>query len=136
MQLIPTIISGGAGSRLWPASRAHRPKPFMKIGGSGRSLLQQTFLRAAALQDVIEILTVTGQDLLRATQAEYHLVNSHGLKAPFILEPFGRNTAAAVAIAALRCVQAHGADSIMLVLPADHLIENQQTFAEIGRAHV
>ena len=130
MKLIPTIICGGAGSRLWPASQAHRPKPFMKIGKEGRSLLQQTFLRAATLPDVTEILTVTGADLLRATRDEFRQVNNGALKTPFILEPFGRNTAAAVAIAALDCVQSHGEDSVMLVLPADHLIENQQAFAE------
>jgi mannose-1-phosphate guanylyltransferase / mannose-6-phosphate isomerase len=129
MQLVPTIICGGAGARLWPASQAHRPKPFMKIGKDGRSLLQQTFLRAATLPDVAEILTVTGADLLQATRDEFGQVNNGSLKTPFILEPFGRNTAAAIAIAALHCVQAHGEDSVMLVLPADHLIENQQAFA-------
>ena len=102
----------------------------MIVGNDGRSLLQQTFLRAAALPDVTEILTVTGQDLLEATREEFHQVNDSGMKTPFILEPFGRNTAAAVAIAALHCVQVHGEDSVMLVLPADHLIENQLAFVE------
>ena len=134
MQLIPTIICGGAGARLWPASQAHRPKPFMKIGREGRSLLQQTFLRAAKLPDVAEILTVTGADLLQATKDEFGQVNNGSLKTPFILEPFGRNTAAAIATAALHCVQAHGEDSVILVLPADHLIENQQAFAEAVKA--
>jgi mannose-1-phosphate guanylyltransferase / mannose-6-phosphate isomerase len=134
MQLIPTIICGGAGARLWPASQTHRPKPFMKLGEDGRSLLQQTFLRAASLPDVTEILTVTGLDLLLATREEFHQVNNSGLRTPFILEPFGRNTAAAVAIAALQCVQVHGEDSVMLVLPADHLIESQQAFDEAVKA--
>ena len=129
MILVPTIICGGKGSRLWPASQAHRPKPFMKIGEGG-SLLQQTFQRAAALPDVTEILTVTGQELHLATQHEFRQVNDRGLKNPFILEPIGRNTAAAVATAALRCANAHGEDAIMLVLPADHLVENQQAFAD------
>ncbi len=106
----------------------------MKIGKDGRSLLQQAFLRAAALPDIAEILTVTGADLLQATRDEYGQVNNGSLKTPFILEPFGRNTAAAIATAALHCIQAHGEDSVMLVLPADHLIENQQAFAEAVEA--
>ena len=105
----------------------------MRIGEGG-SLLQQTFLRAAALPDVTEILTVTGQDLHLATQHEFRQVNDRGLKTPFILEPFGRNTAAAVAAAALHCAQAHGEDSLMLVLPADHLVENQQAFVDAVKA--
>ena len=106
----------------------------MKIGKDGRSLLQQTFLRAATLPGVAEILTVTGADLLQATRDEFGQVNTGSLKTPFILEPFGRNTAAAIATAALHCVQAHGEDSVILVLPADHLIENQQAFAEAVEA--
>ena len=106
----------------------------MKIGKDGQSLLQQTFLRAATLPHVAEILTVTGADLLQATRDEYGQVNNGSLKTPFILEPFGRNTAAAIATAALHCLQAHGEDSVMLVLPADHLIENQQAFAEAVKA--
>ena len=80
----------------------------------GRSLLQQTFLRAATLPDVTGILTVTGQDLHLATSDEFRQVNNSGLKTPFILELFGRNTAAVVAIAALHCVQTYGEDSVML----------------------
>ncbi len=106
----------------------------MKIGKDGKSLLQQTFLRAATLPDVAEILTVTGADLLQATRDEFGQVNNGSLKTPFILEPFGRNTAAAIATAALHCVQAHGEDSVILVLPADHLIENLQAFAEAVEA--
>jgi mannose-1-phosphate guanylyltransferase len=106
----------------------------MKIGKDGKSLLQQTFLRAATLPDVAEILTVTGADLLQATRDEFALVNNGSLKTSFILEPFGRNTAAAIATAALHCIQAHGEDSVILALPADHLIENQQAFAEAVKA--
>ncbi len=92
-------------------------------------MLQQAFLRAAALPEVKKILTVTGLDLRQAVQAEYIEINNGGVDTPFVLEPFGRNTAAATAIAALQCLKAHGEDSIMLVLPADHLVENQQAFA-------
>lgn len=129
MQLIPTIISGGVGARLWPVSRVGEPKPFMRIGNGG-SLLQQTFKRAAALPGVSEILTVTGHELYARMQAEYQDINTKCLRIPFILEPVGRNTAAAVAVAALHCVRAYGEDAVMLVLPADHLIDHQQAFAD------
>lgn len=129
MQLIPTIICGGEGSRLWPVSRAGDSKFFMHVG-SGGSLLQQTFSRAAALPNVSEILTVTNQESYLRAQAEFAAVNAKSLRTPFILEPRGRDTAAAVAIAALQCARTRDENTLMLVMPADHLIDNQQAFAD------
>jgi len=62
MNLIPVIICGGAGSRLWPVSRTCHPKPFMTLPGGG-NLIQKTFQRAASLEGVSEVLTVTNRDL-------------------------------------------------------------------------
>lgn len=70
MQLIPTILCGGSGSRLWPVSRELHPKPFIRLA-DGQSLLQKAWLRAAALPDVNEILTVTNRELLFKTKDEY-----------------------------------------------------------------
>jgi mannose-1-phosphate guanylyltransferase len=95
----------------------------------GQSLLQKAFLRGLALPDVPEILTVTNQELLFKTQEAYRQVNPQGLPTPFVLEPFGRNTAAAVATAALQVQRAHGDQAVLLVLPADHLITDQAAFA-------
>ena len=128
MQLIPVILCGGAGSRLWPVSRELHPKPFIRLD-DGQSLLQKAFLRGAALPDVTEILTVTNRDLFFKTEDEYGEVNQAGLGTSFILEPFGRNTTAAIAAAALRVSEVHGADALMLVLAADHLIGDQAAFA-------
>ena len=100
MQLIPVILSGGVGSRLWPVSREAHPKPFMTLP-DGQNLIQKTFLRAAQLDAVVEVLTVTNRELLFKTEDEYHAVNKGGLPLGYILEPFGRNTAAAVAAAAV-----------------------------------
>lgn len=127
MNLIPVILSGGVGSRLWPASREAHPKPFMKLA-DGQSLLQKTFRRAAALPNVTEIITVTNRDLLFKTEDDYRTLDSTHILQSFILEPFGRNTAAAIAIAALHVRDVHGTDAHMLVLAADHLIQDQTAF--------
>lgn len=128
MKLIPAILCGGAGSRLWPVSRELHPKPFIRLA-DGQSLLQKAFLRGATLPGVTEVLTVTNRELFFKTQDEFREVNTAQLATSFILEPFGRNTAAAIAAAALHAVQAHGEDALLLVLAADHLIADQEAFA-------
>ncbi len=127
-RLIPTILCGGAGSRLWPVSRELHPKPFIRLA-DGQSLLHKAFLRGAGLADVSEILTVTNRELFFKTRDEYEEVNANALATPFILEPFGRGTAAAVACAAEYVARTHGEDAILLVLPADHLIADLDAFA-------
>ena len=129
MKILPVILSGGVGARLWPVSRELHPKPFIRLA-DGESLLQKTFLRACALPGVAEVLTVTNQELLFKTADEYRLVNKNSVATTFLLEPFGRNTAPAIAAAALRLAQTHSDDAILLVLPADHLIANQPAFAD------
>lgn len=126
--LIPCIIAGGAGTRLWPVSREAMPKPFMRLP-DGESLLQKTFVRATALKDVGRLLTVTNREVLFRTLDDYRPLNKTQLELDFILEPFGRNTAPAIAAAALHVNQHYGADAQLLVLPADHLINDLQAFA-------
>jgi mannose-1-phosphate guanylyltransferase / mannose-6-phosphate isomerase len=128
MRLIPTILCGGAGSRLWPVSRELHPKPFIRLA-DGQSLLHKAFLRGASLPGVESILTVTNRELYFKTKDEYEEVNARKLATSYILEPFGRGTAAAVATAALEVAQSHGEDAVMLVLPADHLINDQAAFS-------
>jgi mannose-1-phosphate guanylyltransferase/mannose-6-phosphate isomerase len=128
VSLLPIILCGGAGSRLWPVSRESHPKPFIRLA-DGESLLQKAFLRAVALPGVKEVLTVTNRELFFKTEDDFREVNAQGHITSFILEPFGRNTAAAVATAALHTARVHGDDTVMLVLAADHLIANQQAFA-------
>jgi mannose-1-phosphate guanylyltransferase len=132
-QLIPVILSGGAGSRLWPLSREAHPKPFIKLA-DGRSLLQKAFTRAAALPGVAEVLTVTNREFYFQSADEYRDVNTAALPLRYLLEPFGRNTAAAIAAAALS-LEADAPDAAMLVLAADHLIADQAAFeAAVRRA--
>ncbi|WP_152226987.1 mannose-1-phosphate guanylyltransferase/mannose-6-phosphate isomerase [Pseudomonas sp. SCB32] len=129
MMLIPVIICGGAGSRLWPVSREAHPKPFMPLP-DGQNLLQKTLLRALALDGVSEVMTVTNRELFFKTEDEYRAFKPQAHCLSYVLEPFGRNTAAAVLSAALQLDQTHGPDALMLVLPADHLIQHSDAFAE------
>ncbi|BCB26550.1 biofilm formation protein PslB [Sulfurimicrobium lacus] len=133
MKLIPTILCGGAGSRLWPVSRELHPKPFIRLG-DGQSLLQKAWLRGAALPDVVETLTVTNRELFFKTEDEYRevadIVGGKDLTNRFILEPFGRNTAPAIAAATLQVAATQGEDACLLVLAADHLIADQAAFAQ------
>nr|WP_255592950.1 sugar phosphate nucleotidyltransferase [Bordetella sp. BOR01] len=119
-------MSGGAGKRLWPLSRARFPKPFIELD-SGENLLQQALARAQALPAVHEIITVTRQDLYSQTVEAYAGTARTGLTLGYILEPVARNTAAAVAAAALACQQRHG-DATLLFLTADHVIDDSGAF--------
>ena len=127
IKLIPTILSGGSGSRLWPVSREMQPKPFIKLK-DGQSFIQKAFLRAANQQNVAEVLTVTNRDFYFKTQDEFKSLNL-SVNSSYILEPFGKNTAAAIALASHYISKIHGNDAICLILTADHLIENQSAFA-------
>ena len=128
--LIPVILSGGSGTRLWPVSRESHPKPFMVLP-DGQSLLQKTFLRAAQFEHAAEILTITNKEYYLKHLAEYESAGNadQNISLSFLLEPFARNTAPAIALAALRIVALHGSDAIMLVMPADHLITPVAAFA-------
>lgn len=133
--LVPVILSGGAGTRLWPVSRSAYPKPFMRMG-DGESLLKKTLDRALRLADGGPVLTVTGRDYYFLTRDEYAQHPHVDLdKLPFLLEPVGRNTAPAVVLAALHARDHVGADAVLLILPADHLIRDLEAFvADTQRA--
>jgi mannose-1-phosphate guanylyltransferase len=128
MKIVIVILSGGSGSRLWPVSREEHPKPFIKLN-DGQSFLQKTFLRAAKQSNVVEIITVTNQSLIYLTLNDYQDLNHSNIKNSFILETFGRNTAPAIACSALYCADEYKEDDVvMVVLPADHLIEDHIAF--------
>jgi len=121
--MISVVLSGGAGTRLWPASRESHPKPFMKLA-DGETLIEKTYARAKALGS--EVLTVTNRDYYFMSRDEKERV---GVAGNFLLEPFGRNTAPAIALAAKYVEATQGSDAVMLVLAADHLIADQAGFA-------
>lgn len=133
--IVPVILSGGAGTRLWPVSRSAYPKPFMRMG-DGESLLGKTLARALACASGGPVLTVTGRDYYFLTRDEYAARPDADLdRLPFLLEPAGRNTAPAVVLAALHVRDTIAPDATLLVLPADHLIRDFVAFrADVERA--
>ena len=133
--LVPVILSGGAGTRLWPVSRSAYPKPFMRMG-DGQSLLLKTLDRALRCAGGGSVLTVTGRDYYFLTRDEYGQQPGADLdRLPFLLEPVGRNTAPAVVLAALHAREQIAPDATLLILPADHLIRDLDAFlADAQRA--
>lgn len=127
--LVPVILSGGAGTRLWPVSREAYPKPFIPMT-DGENLLQKTLRRALALPEITSILTVTNRDYFFQTRDAYAELENTLPKwqADWLLEPVSRNTAAALASAALHLLDSYGENAVMLVLPADHLIDDSVSF--------
>ncbi|MGE8098878.1 mannose-1-phosphate guanylyltransferase/mannose-6-phosphate isomerase [Pseudomonas fluorescens] len=126
--LIPVILSGGTGTRLWPVSREGHPKPFMTLP-DGQTLLGKTYQRAAGLLGTHgDIVTVTNRDYYFQSKDHYQDAHLGHHRGHFVLEPVGRNTAPAIATAALSLQALHGNEAILVVMPADHLIQNEKAF--------
>ncbi len=123
--LVPVLLSGGVGSRLWPISRELYPKQFLSLmGGGDHTMLQQTWLRLEGLPELQDGIVVCNEKhrFLVAEQLRQLQVESK-----IILEPQGRNTAPAVALAAMQALQ-QDKDAVLLVLPADHVIKREALF--------
>jgi mannose-1-phosphate guanylyltransferase/mannose-6-phosphate isomerase len=125
-QIVPVILSGGFGTRLWPASRRSRPKQLLDLVDD-RSLIKATVDRIAAVSPEAGPIVVSNVDHADAIEAE--LRHSGRSDPVLILEPAGRNTAPAVAVAAHEIMATVG-DSLMIVLPSDHTISDEAAFAE------
>ena len=126
MQITPVILSGGSGTRLWPLSRKQYPKQCLALAGDN-TMLQETILRLSGLDNLADPIIVCNADhrFLVAEQCQ-----QIDIKNPTILlEPVGRNTAPAIAAAALQSHQTSD-DTVLLVLSADHVIQDIDAFHE------
>lgn len=131
MNIQPVILAGGTGSRLWPLSRKLYPKQLLRLTGE-LSLLQNTLLRVAALPGVRPAIVVVGEDhrFITLAQIEELAEKIHGTAVTILLESVGKNTAPAICGAAEFCKNNGGEDDVLLVLPADHVIGDQDAFGQ------
>jgi mannose-1-phosphate guanylyltransferase/mannose-6-phosphate isomerase len=122
--LTPVLLSGGVGSRLWPVSRETHPKQFLPLAGE-LSMLQETLQRTSGMEEAAPVVVCNEEHRFMVAE-QLRQVN---IKAgALILEPQGRNTAPAVALAAIQALSTDP-QALLLVLPADHLIQNVEAFA-------
>ncbi|MFZ9566568.1 MAG: mannose-1-phosphate guanylyltransferase/mannose-6-phosphate isomerase [Vulcanococcus sp.] len=130
--LVPVILCGGTGTRLWPLSRASYPKQYWALAGSGEeTLLQQTQQRLEGIPDLQPPLLICNEDHRFIVAEQMRQIGVE--PAAILLEPMGRNTAPAVAIAALQAT-AGGEDPLLLVLAADHVIREGAAFRQTVQA--
>ncbi|MYL25264.1 MULTISPECIES: mannose-1-phosphate guanylyltransferase/mannose-6-phosphate isomerase [Halomonadaceae] len=124
--ILPVLLAGGTGSRLWPLSRSLMPKQFIRLTGD-QTMLQQTLQRAAGVNAQAPVVVCNEEHRFivaeQARQADMALDR-------IMLEPFGRNTAPAVAMVAMQ-QRARNADPLLLVLPSDHLIDDDERFTTL-----
>jgi len=123
-EIIPVILSGGSGTRLWPASRSMYPKQLLPLAGE-HTMLQATALRIRGLDNAADRCLVVSNEAHRFSVAEQ--LAGIEMRGQVILEPEGRNTAPAVALAALHAAS-DGEDPVLLVMPADHVIRDVGAF--------
>ena len=123
-KIIPVILCGGSGTRLWPRSRKVRPKPFLPLVGDS-TLFEATVLRCPEAAGFGDPLVVTGAAHLALVEAQLPDPD----RTQIVVEPEGKNTAAAIALAALRLPE----DAVMLVCPSDHHIGDCEAFQEAAR---
>lgn len=126
----PVIMAGGSGSRLWPLSRGLYPKQFLALHGE-QTMLQQTITRLNGVEHTAPIVICNEEHRFLAAE-QLHALQGHNEQAHngLILEPFGRNTAPAIALAALKATN-QGEDPILLVLAADHVIDDKAVFCTV-----
>lgn len=129
--LIPIILAGGKGERFWPLSRRQRPKQFLSLDGSGKSLLQATADRLLTMAGGWEqVWVVTSQLIADGVREQLPQLPESNL----LVEPEGKDTAPAVAWSTLEAAKRHGKEAVLGFFPADHWIGDQQAFEKTLRA--
>ncbi|MGE0770975.1 MAG: mannose-1-phosphate guanylyltransferase [Cyclobacteriaceae bacterium] len=128
--LYVVLMAGGAGTRFWPYSRNNKPKQFLDVLGTGRTLIQSTFDRFLPLCPRENILIVTNQELAAITIEQLNVSSDQVL-----VEPMRKNTAPCIAYASHRLIK-QNPDAVMVVSPADHIILNEHEFQDTIRKSV
>ena len=127
--IIPVILSGGSGTRLWPLSRESYPKQFLALDSrTKKTLLQKTYERLLGLEGLENPILICNEDHRFIVAEQFREINTD--PQAIILEPVGRNTAPAIAVAALQSISL-GKDPLLLILASDHLIENNVEFQRV-----
>ncbi|MFP3351023.1 mannose-1-phosphate guanylyltransferase/mannose-6-phosphate isomerase [Pseudoalteromonas sp. SIMBA_153] len=124
--ILPVIMAGGSGTRLWPLSRGNYPKQFLALDDSNTTMLQQTIKRLGGIEHSPAMLICNEEHRFIAAEQVRQLDVQHS---GIFLEPVGRNTAPAIALAAIKAIE-NDQDALLLVLAADHVIENPIAFQE------
>jgi mannose-1-phosphate guanylyltransferase/mannose-6-phosphate isomerase len=128
MRVIPVIIAGGSGTRLWPLSTVNHPKLFLKVNNK-YSLLQNTLMRSLKWPlNVENVLTVLSDKIFPAVQEQYSECTNQDINFEYVIETVPRNTAPAVLAAAIYTKKKYSKDDILVILPADHIIANEELF--------
>ena len=130
IDIVPVLMAGGLGTRLWPLSREIYPKQLMNLAGDG-SLLQQAARRALDCAAAANVITVTTEAHYLPVRDQLSEVDA-ALADNILLEPEGRNTAAAIAVAALHAA-AGGGDPTLFIAPADHVLRDTKALADAVR---
>ena len=133
MTLLPCLLAGGSGTRLWPLSREQYPKQFLRLTGE-QSLLQNTALRAQALPGAVAPLAICGEQHRFIVAEQLREVAISG--GTILLEPEGRNTAPAAACAAHWAQEKYGPETLLFLMAADHVIPDQAAFAKAVEAAI
>ena len=127
--IIPVILSGGSGTRLWPLSRESYPKQFLALDSrTNKTLLQKTYERLVGIEGLDTPILICNEDHRFIVAEQFREINTN--PQAIILEPVGRNTAPAIAVAALQAISS-GKDPLLLILAADHLIEDIAEFQRV-----
>lgn len=125
MKTTALIMAGGRGERFWPKSRKSLPKQFLSLTDDGRTMIQLTVDRISSLVDIKDVYIATNKNYLPLVQEQLPDVPKENI----ICEPVGRNTAPCIGLGAAH-VQKKDGDALMIVLPSDHLIKNNELFAQ------
>lgn len=123
MKVVAVVLAGGFGVRLWPRGTEKHPKQFVHVSGDG-TLIQNTVMRLLPFVRTEDVFVATTADLAPMVEDQLPLVNPENI----IREPFGRNTGPSIALAAMTIKDRFGADTIMVVVPSDHIVTNVREF--------